>query len=316
MYFLNIFAGDMRINKWLAFFICIAFWSSCARQDILNDQLIRVSYNSIIENKERDFYLYLPNGYAENSEKEWPVLLFLHGNGERGDGKNDLDFVLMHGPLYEAWVQKRNLPFIIISPQLPMFDMDIKGPAYIRNRKRSQIPKRLADAIPEREAEFKTQGPVKGIAAHEKFDTLATDRESGWSLVLDDLILILDNVLDNYRADEKKVYLSGLSYGGFGTWHLASKYPERFAAIAPVAGWGHPDLMAPIAEHKVPVWAFAGGRDHNVLKERFYDGLNTLETMGHSEVLFTVHEDRQHDVWKRVYAGEDLYSWLLKHSLP
>ena len=48
-------------------------------------------------------------------------MLFLHGDGERGDGKGELDYVLVHGPLFEAWCQRRDLPFIIISPQLPMF---------------------------------------------------------------------------------------------------------------------------------------------------------------------------------------------------
>ena len=67
-------------------------------------------------------------------------MLFLHGDGERGDGREDLDWVTVHGPLYEAWIQKRNLPFIILSPQLPLFGRDKTVP-YIRDRDRKDDPR-------------------------------------------------------------------------------------------------------------------------------------------------------------------------------
>ena len=86
------------------------------------DRLERVSYLSEATGKERDYFVYLPRGFEDRAH--WPVMLFLHGNGERGDGKGDLDWVLMHGPLYEAWIQKRELPFVIIAPQLPIFNQE------------------------------------------------------------------------------------------------------------------------------------------------------------------------------------------------
>jgi predicted peptidase len=95
---------------------------------------------------------------------------------------------------------------------------------------------------------------------------------------------------------------------------MASRYPNRFAAIAPVVGWGHPSLMPPIAKHDLPVWAFAGGRDSAVNIQYFYAGLNELERLGHSNVRFTVHEDKGHDAWTRVYSGDDLYTWLLSQQ--
>ena len=126
---------------------------------------------------------------------------------------------------------------------------------------------------------------------------------------------LLDSSLERFSIDRERVYLTGLSYGGFGTWYLASRHPRRFAAIAPVVGWGHPDLMAPLAERRMPIWVFAGGRDKAVEVEYFYSGLNELERLGHREVRFTIHEDAGHDAWKRIYAGRDLYDWLLTHSL-
>ncbi len=68
-------------------------------------QLVRASYQSTA-GEERDVFVYLPAGYGSDRTRRWPVLLFLHGDGERGDGREDLDWVLVHGPLYEAWIQK------------------------------------------------------------------------------------------------------------------------------------------------------------------------------------------------------------------
>ena len=68
-------------------------------------KLTRVSYHSDITGQERDYYVYLPRGYS--SKKAWPVILFLHGNGERGDAKKELPYLLKHGPLFEAWSQKK-----------------------------------------------------------------------------------------------------------------------------------------------------------------------------------------------------------------
>jgi predicted peptidase len=290
--------------------------TACTKDQTLTDQLLRISYISNVDNIERDFFLYLPNGYSENPHKRWPVMLFLHGNGERGNGKDELDYVLIHGPLYEAWVQKRHLPFIIISPQLHMFGMDIDGSDYLKSRTRDFIPRRLEHGVPDRPAESEPVGSMDGVTPRVEFENGVFDRPKGWSLVEQDLIYILDSVLENYNTDTKRIYLTGLSYGGFGTWYLASKHPERFAAIAPIVGWGHPDLMEPIARYKIPVWSFAAGRDPLVSRlENHFAGLNKLEKLGHKDVMFTVHEDMGHDAWKRIYKGEDIYNWLLSKSL-
>lgn len=277
-------------------------------------QLERLDFTSALDGSERQFFVYLPEGYEADAGKEWPVLMFLHGNGERGNGRDELDYVLAHGPLYEAWIQKRDLPFIMIVPQLPMFGMD-EHADYLRNRDPSQIPRRLAEGVPPRPADFPTPEPMNGVPAPASMDDIPATLPNGWDRIEDDLIMMLDRIEANYRVDERRVYLSGLSYGGFGTWYMASRHPERFAAISPVVGWGHPDLMAPIAEHQLPLWAFAAGRDPVVTIEHFYPGLNELEKLGHPAVRFTNHEDMGHDAWTRVYRSEDLYRWLLEHSL-
>ena len=166
-----------------------------------------------------------------------------------------------------------------------------------------------------RRAAFQTNADIQRVASLTDMSEVAPLLPQGWELLETDLIAMLDNVQAKYRVNVNKTYLSGLSYGGFGTWYMASKYPERFAAIAPVVGWGHPSLMAPIAEHQLPVWQFAGGRDSAVNIKYFYAGLDILETLGHNDVRFTVHEDKGHDAWTRVYSGDDLYQWLLSYEI-
>ncbi|TKB45693.1 prolyl oligopeptidase family serine peptidase [Thalassotalea mangrovi] len=275
-------------------------------------QLLRASYTSVLDQSERDYFVYLPQGYDQQDNKQWPVLMFLHGNGERGNGKSELGFVMSYGPLYEAWIQKRDLPFIIVAPQLPMLGMDQLGIDYIDNRQLSDIPKRLEQGVPARPAEFPTKRQiVREMSASDLTQTPAL-LPRGWEVIEDDLLSIIDAVKQRFNTDTGRLYLTGLSYGGFGTWYLASRHPQKFAAIVPVVGWGHPDLMAPIAEHQIPLWVFAGGRDSAVKITNFYAGLAELERLGHEDVRFTVHEDMEHDTWTRVYGGEDVYLWLQK----
>jgi predicted peptidase len=138
----------------------------------------------------------------------------------------------------------------------------------------------------------------------------------GWEKVEADLLDMIALVQQEYRTDLKRLYITGLSYGGFGTWYMASKHPDLFAAMVPVVGWGHPSLMKPIAKAGLPVWAFAGGRDKSVEKKYFYAGINKLESMTEAEVRFTIEEDMAHDTWTRVYASDDVYAWMLSHSKP
>ena len=85
-------------------------------------QLLRKGYESQVTGERREYFVYLPTGYHTEPGKRWPVILFLHGGGERGNAMEDLDQVLAHGPIAEAWIQGRDLPFIVISPQMPLFD--------------------------------------------------------------------------------------------------------------------------------------------------------------------------------------------------
>ena len=281
------------------------------------DKLIRHSFHSDATGKQREYFVYLPVGYEEKQDKRWPLILFLHGHGERGNGLDELDYVLKHGPLMEAWIQKRPLPFIIISPQLPLF-----GEHEAIKEREANPPKRLqGSAVPARNYGFKSDLPIQRTNAenfpggpYEKFepypqrDTLP----KGWPLIRGELISMVDTVLKKYRADPERVYLTGLSMGGFGTFEMAAQYPDRWAAVAPIVGTGKLDDTKTLAKAKLPIWMFGAGKDRIIKPHWLYKMARALEEAGHPEFRFTVHEDMDHDVWKRVYEGEDLYRWLLR----
>jgi predicted peptidase len=308
----------MKLHRLLLALLLPTLLIGCAAQHKKTapseQQLLRLSYVSQVDNQPREYFVFLPKGYADQPATQWPLMMFLHGNGERGNGLDELDYVLSHGPLYEAWIQKKDLPFVMIVPQLHMFDMD-KRVDYIAQRTPAQIPQRLAVDVAPRDTLFPTVGPMRAGEEVTDMSAIALTLPVGWDQAEQDLLAMLDHVGKAYAVDPQRVYLSGLSYGGFGTWYMASRHPDRFAAIAPVVGWGHPDLMAPIAQAKLPVWAFAAGRDTAVDKKFFYAGLNRLEELSTAEVRFTIHEDMAHDAWRRIYAGDDLYTWLLNYRL-
>jgi predicted peptidase len=304
------------MNKFLAA-ACLAFSLavSAAIASISEPQLLRVSYHSARMNAERDYFVYLPRGFAQ--QEKWPVMLFLHGNGERGDGKAELDYVLKHGPVFEAWAQKKDLPFVIISPQMPMYDQGEVD--YIKYRTRAEIPQRLPEGIHPYPAHYTGTLPMNGQLSEELpagFASLADfDHDPrGWNTIADEVMAMVDHVMATYKGDPRRIYLTGLSYGGLGTWYLAAKHPEKFAAIAPIVGFGSPDMAPVLAQAKLPMWVFAGGRDPVVPVKHFYPLLNKLEELGHPDVRFTNESDMGHDTWIRVYAGHDLYPWLLSHS--
>lgn len=191
-----------------------------------------------------------PPGYDAKSGTKYPLLLFLHGSGERG---SDLRLAATHGPL--RYVRDgHTLPFLIVVPQCP-------------SGERWQ-PARLG--------------------------------------------ALLDEIAAKYPVDTKRVYLTGLSMGGFGTWELALEYPERFAAIAPICGGGDPADASRLTS--LPVWNFHGAKDVMVPITLSEEMIAALKASGAKEVDFTIYPNAGHDAWTETYNNPALYEWLLKHS--
>ena len=195
-----------------------------------------------------NYLLYLPVDYNQ-SEKNFPLVLFLHGSGERGD---DLEKVKIHG-IPKLISEGKDFPFIAVSPQCP--------------------------------------------------------NDIFWSV--DILSALLDEIESNYRIDTNRVYVTGLSMGGHGTWELAIKEPNRFAAIAPVCGWADTTKACTIAH--LPIWIFHGAKDMVVPVAAAESMVRALKECG-SDVKLTIYPDANHDSWTETYNNEELYKWLLEHS--
>lgn len=196
-----------------------------------------------------DYLLYLPDDYG--SKEKWPLIIFLHGAGERG---SDLNKVKLHGPpkLVE---QGSEFDFIIVSPQCP-------GNAW-------------------------------------------------WPYLSVQVNALIDDILEHYRVDKNRVYLTGLSMGGYGTWAIAGTNPERFAAIAPICGGGDRFLAHNLKN--VPVWAFHGAQDPVVPLQRSQEMVDAVNRAGGNAKL-TVYPEAGHDAWTQTYSNDELYEWFLSHS--
>lgn len=193
------------------------------------------------------YLLHLPKSYGADPAKKWPVIVFLHGSGERG---NNPELVKVHGP--PKLVEKDpDFPFIVLSPQCP-------------------------------------------------------DRQRWQPTILSRL---LDEVLAAHAADLDRVYLTGLSLGGQGTWDWALAEPGRFAAIVPICG---PARVRDVKSIKdIPTWVFHGAKDQAVELKQSEDIVAALEKAG-GKPKFTVYPDAGHDSWTETYANPELYKWLLE----
>ena len=157
--------------------------------------------NKIVQEVDLNYLLFLPESYNNDQETNWPLILFLHGIGERG---NDLELLKIHG-IPKIVEKEKKFPFIAISPQCPA-DYDWRD-----------------------------------------------------GIMQETLLELLEKTLNNYRVDKDRVYITGLSMGGYGTWALATKRPDLFAAAVPICGGGDPSTASLLKN--LPIWVFHGARD-------------------------------------------------------
>ncbi len=195
------------------------------------------------------YLICLPRGY-EQEGRAWPLLLFLHGSGERG---SNLRLVATHGPPQQV-EEGRQFPFILVSPQCP--------------------------------------------AGH------------WWSFTT--LDLLLREIVARYAVDENRIYVTGLSMGGFATWTLAMEFPDRFAAIVPISGGGIPHRARLLTN--LPIWAFHGAKDPIIPLAYSQEMVNAVNAAG-GDATLTIYPDAGHDAWTETYNNPDLYEWLLHQRL-
>ena len=233
-------------------FVVMLFLAGCTSSKQIQDREVGQHAKKLSKEVKKlveiNYLLYLPKNYNSSQEK-FPLMLFLHGAGERG---HDLNLVKMHGPP-KLIDQGKDFPFIVVSPQCP--------------------------------------------------------ENVWWST--DDLSALLDDVVQKYNVDENRIYVTGLSMGGYGTWAMAEKYPDRFAAIAPVCGGGNPLTICKIG--KLPVWVFHGAKDPVVSVKEGQQMVDALNKCGNDAKL-TIYPEAWHDAWTETYNNQELYEWFLKQK--
>ena len=133
------------------------------------------------------------------------------------------------------------------------------------------------------------------------------------------LAKLLDQIESSEPVDRSRVYLTGLSMGGFGTWELGLLHAERFAAIAPICGGGNRiDVMVASqskaeAFRSLPIRAYHGARDELVPPDESRRMIDAVQRAGNRHAELLIHPQDGHDSWTRVYADPQFYQWLLRH---
>jgi predicted esterase len=160
-------------------------------------------------------------------------------------------------------------------------------------------------------AKLKVYGPPQLIEKGKKFPFIvvspqAIDAETGFQA--EQLKGLVEDLKKHYRVDEDRVYLTGLSMGGFATWELAEKHPEEFAAIAPLCSGGDTSKAWKLRHMKV--WCFHGAKDDAVplaASQQMVDAIKKYNP----NVRFTIYPNANHNCWDVTYNNDSVYSWLL-----
>lgn len=201
-----------------------------------------------IEHRDKKWKFPFVEYSCDNKNEKLPLIIQLHGAGERGRGEEDLEKVDIHGfskYLKDAWHN-----CIVIMPQCPI-------------------------------------------------DTF-------WAARVESIIEFIEQLKKEYNVDEDRVYLTGLSMGGYGTWYTSMARPDLFAAIAPVCGGG---MAWNAGVLKMPVWAFHGVEDPTVSVTQSDEMVDKLKELN-ADVKYTRLDGVGHNVWEYAY-NKELIEWFL-----
>jgi predicted peptidase len=205
------------------------------------------------DGKEANYVLFVPHDYK--GDKAYPLILFLHGAGER-EGGSKAPVEVGIGPAIKKLGEK-GFGFFVLIPR--------------------------CEANPHN---WRADGPDAQRA-----------------------LAMLEEVQKSYKIDAKRIYLTGLSMGGFGTWSLALKYPDRWAAIVPICGRGDAKQAEKIKD--IPCWCFHGAADPTVKVENSREMIAALKAAG-GHPKYDEYPGVGHNSWDQAYETPALYEWLLQ----
>lgn len=218
-----------------------------------------------------NYRLMLPAGYDAKAETQYPLVLFLHGAGERG---SDNTKQLIHGAKdFASEVNRAKYPCFVVCPQCP------EGKKWV-------------------EVDW-------SLDSHEQ------PAEESLSLTLTrEAVAALQR---EFRVDDRRLYVTGLSMGGFGTWEMIARTPDLFAAAAPVCGGADEATARRVTN--LPIWAFHGDKDTAVKPERSRRMIAAIEKAG-GKPQYTEYPGVGHNSWAQSYADPKFMEWLFAQKLP
>jgi predicted peptidase len=219
--------------------------------------------------KKLPYRIMQPEGYSADGTAQYPLVVFLHGAGERG---TDNVKQLVHGTKEFAKPESRKkYPCFVIAPQCP------EGKRWV-------------------EVEWT-------LPSHQQ---LPEDSESA-KLTLE----LISALQKEFRIDPKRLYITGLSMGGFGTWDLVTRHPDMWAAAVPVCAGGDEATADKIS--KLPVWAFHGDKDTVVIPARSRNMIAAMKKTG-GKPLYTEYPNVGHNSWDAAYADPKMMEWLFSQK--
>jgi predicted peptidase len=197
-----------------------------------------------------------------NAEQAYPLVLFLHGAGERGD--DNVRQVIHGGRNFSDETLRRRHPAYIVAPQCPT------DKSWGRSRRGDPA-----------QAEANAQAPL--------------------------VIELLDSLQKEFKIDASRIYGTGLSMGGFGTWDILRRKPELLAAAVPICGGGDPASAASFAS--TPIWVFHGDADNAVPVAQSRAMVEALREAG-GRPIYTEYPGVGHDSWTQTYDNRLVWDWM------
>lgn len=219
-----------------------------------------------------NYRILYPKDFSE--DKEYPLVLFLHGAGERG---NDNEMQLINGSRLFL-DNMEDFPAIVVFPQAPAEDFWAKIEV-------------TRDSLPYNFEFYPKQAPTAALSMVSK---------------------LMDSVTSAKFVDNNRIYVGGLSMGGMGTYEIISRKPEMFAAAFAICGGGDPEIAKDYPEG-FNIWIFHGEQDEVVLPQYSKSMARAINSAGGNAKLSLYPED-DHNSWDTAFAEPYLLEWLFSHS--
>ncbi len=220
------------------------------------------------------YRLLLPENY--NPAKKYPLILFLHGAGERG---NDNELQLVHGAgLFLRDSIRKNYPAIVVFPQCA-------ASSYWSN-----VQFKIDSVTKKRIMQFSVNGEP--------------------TIAMKLLIGLLQKLAHDHKLDKRRIYVGGLSMGGMGSFELVNRKPKLFAAAFPICGGANPEIAKKL---KQPAWWIFHGLKDDVVNPELSKQMATALKKVNADVKLTLYPDANHNSWDPAFAEKDLFPWLFSN---